>query len=379
MAHIAHEAGLVGQGGAGFPLAAKLSALNATRHLMLVNAAECDPLICCDEALIIQKAASIVDSIDIIAANQRINQVCIGIEDNKHEAIDALQSALASTDNRTTTINFVAVPAHYPIGAEKTLLRLCSEIAPIAGKNLAETGVLSMNIASCDALGEVLKSGRPCTERVTTVIVPDGTSYNLRLRLGTTVDQVYDYLNQTDPLNTIGRITTGGQMMYQETSANDSIMQTSNCIAFEKNAPTAKLSQPCIRCGLCTTICPENLMPQQLHTYTINFSARKLVEYDIDLCIECRCCDVVCPSQIPLANQFRSAKKRIEANRQNETDAALARMRYEKRLQRLATRDSTKRRKVKQAQNKGDKPASSHRALIEAALTRKNQKRRYDH
>lgn len=369
----AHNAGLTGQGGAGFPVAGKLHSLPARAQLLLVNAAECDPAIHCDDALIQQRTPEIVEAITRIALCCAIDRIYLGIEAHRQKAIDALQHQLQQKQPGVPAIQLCVVPERYPSGAERTLLTLCTGSVPDNHQPLSTSGILSMNIASCYALGQVLATGMPCTERVTTVVTPDQPIANYCLRLGTRLDTLFETItgNTTPP----GTITVGGRMMPAQAQPSDVITQSSNCIIFSEGLPDTA-SRPCIRCGVCADVCPQHLMPQHLHRFALHFDQSQLTQYRIDQCIECRCCDVVCPSHIPLAQQFRIAKHRIKQTQQNEASAALAKQRFEKRQQRLANKKPRKKLRTKPSQTPRTTatPADSRKALIEAALARSRSK-----
>ncbi|MBI4005080.1 MAG: RnfABCDGE type electron transport complex subunit C, partial [Gammaproteobacteria bacterium] len=90
-----HASGIVGLGGAGFPSAIKmLPGLHYDIHLLVINASECEPYITCDEALMREHAREIVEGIKIIRHTVQAAECVIGIEDNKIEAITALQEEI---------------------------------------------------------------------------------------------------------------------------------------------------------------------------------------------------------------------------------------------------------------------------------------------
>ena len=91
----------------------------------------------------------------------------------------------------------------------------------------------------------------------------------------------------------------------------------------------------CIRCGDCASVCPVQLLPQQLYWHACADDEKKLREFGLTDCIECGCCDLVCPSHIPLTANFRIAKGRIQELADEKARAARARGRFEARNARL--------------------------------------------
>jgi electron transport complex protein RnfC len=86
---------------------------------------------------------------------------------------------------------------------------------------------------------------------------------------------------------------------------------------------------PCIRCGECATVCPVNLLPQQLYWYSQGGDHDKSQSFGLFDCIECGCCDVVCPSHIPLVQYFRASKSKAVLKRRDDETAGLAKQRFE--------------------------------------------------
>ncbi len=372
LVRIAHNTGLIGQGGAGFPLAKKLEALASPAQLLLVNAAECDPLMHCDDALIQSRSTEIIQSLNTIASACAIKNIVIGIEDNKPAAKDAINQAIANPiENTNAGIDFKIVPvtAIYPSGAERILLELCTDIKVPGKSSLAACGVLSMNVSTCDALGRSINTGLPPHSRITTVVSPGGELHNFEVLLGTPVRHLFEHLRLTEQQLHCS-ITQGGQMMYTAIDHDAPVTQRSNCINFSESKET--IATPCIRCGACSDVCPANLLPQTLHKAATLFNAEQLQHARLPDCIECRCCDVVCPSQIPLTQQFKQAKQQMLQLQQEQQAAAIARRRYEKREQRLLAQSSGNRKK-RLKEKPAPKTPQSRKDLIAQALQRKKK------
>ena len=159
------------------------------------------------------------------------------------------------------------------------------------------------------------------------------------------------------------------------------IIKTTNCLLVQAHQPSPP-AMPCIRCGECATVCPAQLLPQQLYWHARAKDFDKIQDYNLFDCIECGCCAHVCPSHIPLVQYYRFAKTEIWNREQEKQKSDRARERHEfnlYRLERKKQEDEERRRKKKEllnrAQGKTESEAESKKAAIEAALARAKAKK----
>jgi electron transport complex protein RnfB len=94
----------------------------------------------------------------------------------------------------------------------------------------------------------------------------------------------------------------------------------------------------CIRCGLCESVCPEDLVPQELHWYCRDGAWQEAADRGLDACIECGRCNQVCPSNIDLLADFTRGRQALAARTEAEREAADARRRYQRHEARKAAR-----------------------------------------
>src|SRR3989344_2486074 len=116
------EAGIVGLGGATFPSHIKLR--EDPRHpvkTLILNGAECEPYISCDDMLMRERAMEIVRGIEIMQYLLDAETCIIGIEDNKPEATQAMREACAKS---AIDIAVAMVPTIYPGGGAKQLIQV---------------------------------------------------------------------------------------------------------------------------------------------------------------------------------------------------------------------------------------------------------------
>ena len=372
-----HDAGIVGLGGAGFPSHVKLKPNGHHVDTLILNAAECEPYISCDDMLMREQAPAIISGLRIMQHALHAKHCMIGIEDNKIEAITALQEAIGNSDD----IDIVRVPTRYPAGGERQLIySLTGKQAPSQGRPL-EIGIVCHNVGTAAAVHNAITKGEPLTSRIVTVTgsgIPQPR--NMHVLLGTPIDDLLAHCHVDK--ESIGRTIIGGPMMgFAIDSTAAPVIKTTNCVlvTHQRDIKKPDTALPCIRCGECADVCPVNLLPQQLYWFAHSHEFDHIQDYNLFDCIECGCCDVVCPSRIPLVQYFRFAKTTIWQQERDKEKSDKARERHELRLERLEREKIEKRerhnRKKSALKKKPDQKEDPKKAAILAAMQRVKEKK----
>ena len=348
-------AGVVGLGGAVFPSDMKLRIGKHKVKTLVLNGAECEPYITCDDMLMRERAAEIIKGAEIMRWALEAEHVLIGIEDNKPEAISAMQSAAtASADD----IKVVAVPTVYPGGGAKQLIRVLTGIEVAAGVRSTDKGVQCFNVATAQSIYRAVAFGEPLVSRIVTVTGNVQQPQNVEVLIGTPVK---DLMTFAGVLHDTDSYIMGGPMMgLPLPNAEVSIVKAANCIiaSSPKLFPPAPPAMPCIRCTRCAEVCPAELQPQDLYWFAKSKEFGKAQEYNLFDCIECGACSYVCPSSIPLVQYYRFAKSEIWSREADKTSSDAARERFEFREYRIE----------RERQEKAEKLAAKEKAAAEAKL-----------
>ena len=368
------NAGITGMGGAGFPTAIKLSTNPDMRiEQLILNAVECEPYITADDVLMRERAAEVVAGLQIMQWLVNPQETLIGIEDNKPEAIKAMQAATANTN-----IEVVVVPTKYPSGGEKQLIQLLTGKEVPSGGLPAHVGVICQNTGTAYAVNRAIHHGEPLISRITT-LTGDAVSQkgNYELLLGTPVSEALSFVD-TD-MKHINRLIMGGPMMgFAVHDLKVPVVKVTNCLLAPaaKELPDPALEQPCIRCGSCEQACPASLLPQQLYWFAKTKDFDKAVSHNLMDCIECGACAYVCPSNIPLVQYYRFAKGQVKTNAEQAAKADHARQRFEFHKARIEKEEQEKEAKrkaraeaaaKKQAAKKAGRPAPQDPTAAKAA------------
>ena len=369
------EAGVSGLGGAGFPTAKKIQSGLARTDILIVNAAECEPYITADDVLMRHYADEIVQGIEIVEHILKPRLTIIGIEDNKPEAIRALETA---TENKDLVIR--VIPTKYPSGGEKQLIKILTNKEVPSGKIPADIGMLVQNVGSLYAIKRAVCNGEPLINRIVTLTGEAfKTPRNVWARIGTPVQALLDEFEYKADKK-LPRLILGGPMMgFTLPHANVPVTKTTNCIL----APTRKEISAnrheiaCIRCSQCSDVCPASLLPQQLQWYAKAEEFDKCEELNLKDCIECGACAYVCPSEIPLVQIYRQAKAEIRTRKLEAEASERAKQRFEEKKARLEREKAARENRFKQAAEKRRKEmkSSSGEDAIAAAIARVNSKK----
>ncbi|MEO1869110.1 MAG: electron transport complex subunit RsxC [Cobetia sp.] len=372
------DAGVVGQGGAGFPSAVK--ARVRERHAidtLILNAAECEPYITADDLTMRTHPEALIEGLEILASLIGPECILIGIEDNKPEAVIALEQAIRArrADKRLppldSRLEVVVVPTKYPSGGEKQLIKLLTD-REVPSRGLpADVGVVVHNPGTVRAVQRAVCFGEPMISRVVTLT---GEAlqhpHNVEARLGTSIA---DLLRLAAPAPTgIARLVMGGPMMgFTLESDALPIIKTTNCLlaSSPESLPPPAVEQPCIRCGMCEQACPAELLPQQLYWFSKAREFDKAELYNLADCIECGACSYVCPSQIPLVQYYRFAKGEIRSAQHEARKSERARHRFEFKQARMAREEAEKEAKRQQRAQAAQKSAAASADASAAADT----------
>ncbi len=352
--HRLRRAGVVGLGGAVFPSDMKLYAHKHKIKTLVLNGAECEPYITCDDLLMRERAAEILLGAEMMRALLYAEEVLIGIEDNKPEAIAAMRAAVS--DGRHERMEVIAVPTIYPGGGAKQLIRVLTGIEVAAGVRSTNLGVQCFNVGTAYSAWRAIRHGEPLISRIVTITGNVGHPQNFEALIGTPMDEL---VTQADQLpGTTGYIMGGPMMGVLIPSRQVGVIKATNCViaASDNLFPPALPALPCIRCTRCADVCPAELQPQELYWFSKAKNLDKAEDYHLFDCIECGACSYVCPSNIPLVQYYRFAKSEIWAQEASKKAADAARERHEFRESRIE----------REKREKAEKLAAREKAAVEA-------------
>ncbi len=306
------DAGIVGLGGATFPTQVKLSPPEGKKiDTLLINGVECEPFLTADHRLMLEQGERILDGMEILRCLLAVDQVILGIEENKPDAIVAMRQIC-----KGTSIEVCPLPVRYPQGAEKQLIfAACGREVPSGGLPM-DVGVVVQNVATAASISDAVRYGRALTERICTVSGPAvAQPKNLRIRIGTPLTHLVEVCGGLK--EEAAKILLGGPMMgmAQMNLAASATKGTSGLLVFGSSSLPKMLQGPCIRCGRCVSACPVRISPTTIAAYARLDMIDEAQQCHAMDCIECGCCTYTCPAALPLVQSVRHAKGAIVARR----------------------------------------------------------------
>lgn len=304
------KAGICGMGGAAFPTHVKLTVREgAYCDTIILNGAECETYLTADYRLMLEAPVRIVDGLRAAMRALDVKKGVIAIEDNKPEAIEAMKKAAQGRAG----VEVVTLKTKYPQGGEKQLIQAVTGREVPCKKLPLDAHVIVLNVGTAHAIADAVIDGKPLVERITTVtgcvLNPD----NLRLRIGTILE---DAISECGGYSEYpGKIICGGGMTGNCAPSHDIPMTkaTNGIVVYNKEDARSVEEGPCIRCGRCVESCPMGLNPYLIKHYCDMDKLEEAQKLDVMDCIMCGCCSYACPARRWLTASFKNAKDKIAA------------------------------------------------------------------
>lgn len=349
------ECGIVGMGGATFPAAVKLNlGIRFQIDTLLLNGAECEPYLTCDDRVMREYAEEVVDGARIMAHALGAPKVIVAIEENKPQALAAISVIADAYSN----VEVVTVPVKYPMGSERHLTLAVTGRETPAHHLTADLGVVVHNVATARAVHQAVRHGRPLISRVVTV---SGAAVrepkNIESPLGARVSDLIDFCGGF--AQRPEQVIQGGPMMGSPLPALDVpvVKGTSGVLALTAAEINDRPQDPCIRCGSCVSICACGLTPVELAAHIRHDDLEGAAKLGVMDCVSCGSCSWVCPSHVPLVHYINYAKGMLNAQdrerRKSERTKSLSEA-HAARLERIAAeRAANQTRKPKMPPTEG--------------------------
>lgn len=307
LVQIVKDAGIVGAGGAGFPSHVKLS---AKAEYVILNGAECEPLLRVDQQLVIEYADEIIGGlIDIVKATEA-KKAFIGIKGKHKEAVDMLKK---KTEGNPLVEVFV-LEDFYPAGDEQSLVHeVTKRVVPEAGIPL-KVGCIVTNVETVLNVKRA-EAGEPVTDTFLTVTGRVPNPITVKLPVGVSVKEAlllsgltsFDGIKVIDGGPMMGKIIKSIDDPITKTTKGLIVLSDDSYLIRRKSMSTEmalhQSKAACLQCRMCTDLCPRYLLGHNMQPHLMMRKSNYDRGEDLTgaetaaLCCECAACEMyACPA-----------------------------------------------------------------------------------
>lgn len=304
---IIKNAGIVGAGGAGFPTHVKLSAKVDT---LIVNGAECEPLINVDKQLMEKNFEDVYKGLQAAVELTGATQIFIAIKE-KYKLAKEKMMAFKSSGSADIDFNVFELGNFYPAGDEQVLVNeVTSQIVPEGGIPL-NVGVIVINVETLLNIAKAL-NGKNVIEKYVTINGEIKNPRTFKVPVGTPVSLLIDYCGGTkvdevtylDGGPMMGKVIDPHDYYIKKTTKSIVVLPNDNIVIKNKlrdiKSALKRAQAICLSCRMCTDLCPRYLLGHDLFPdemmkklYKGQITDEELKNYDFAfLCCDCGLCEL---------------------------------------------------------------------------------------
>jgi Na+-translocating ferredoxin:NAD+ oxidoreductase RnfC subunit len=300
-----NSAGIVGAGGAGFPTHVKL---NAKVEYVIVNGAECEPLLRVDQQLLAIKAKEVLEALNIIVAKTAAQKGIIALKTKYKPAILKLREEIKKYDK----LEIFTLGNFYPAGDEQIVVyEVLGRIVPEGGIPL-DVNTIVINVETLLNVYNALE-GRPVTEKYLTVTGEVKNPKTIKVPIGIKIAQAIELAGGTtvskfkviDGGPMMGKIIEDIQTSVTKTTKGLIVLPYDHPLLISKDRNIERMMKlaktACMHCSLCTEVCPRNLLGHRIHPHKLirlasynSTCEKESSAMEAFLCCECRLCEYAC-------------------------------------------------------------------------------------
>ncbi|MCT4618045.1 MAG: SLBB domain-containing protein [Marinisporobacter sp.] len=319
------KAGIVGAGGAGFPTHVKL---NAKAEYVIVNGAECEPLLKVDQQLMAYKSEEILIALKKVVDETGAKKGIIALKKKYKKAVENLNRELV----KYKQLELFTLDNFYPAGDEQvTVYEVLNRIVPEGGIPL-NVGVIVINVETLLNVYNAMEE-KPVTDKYLTVTGDVRKPVTLKVPIGISVAEAIglaggasiDEFKVIDGGPMMGKIIEDIHQPIKKNTKGLIVLSKDHPLLLSKDKSIENMLKQarsaCCHCSLCTEVCPRNLLGHKLYpdklmrlasygsTCDVNAKAT-----DAFLCSECGLCERVCIMGLQPWKLNRFLKGQLSAN-----------------------------------------------------------------
>ncbi len=299
---VLQSAGVVGAGGAGFPSYAKL---NEAADTIILNCAECEPLLKLHRQVMQKYAFEIMSALDSVCDAVGAKQAIIAIKPSYKKAVESVKAQLRNFNK----IKIGLLPEVYPAGDEVVTIYETTGRVVGPGKLPITVGVIVYNVETMLNAYNAIKNGEGVTHKYITVTGEVKNPITLRVPLGITIGEVLKLAGGTTIEDYA--LISGGPMTGMFIGESDVVTKTTNAILVmppdqyivkkrqtKDSISIKRAMSACCQCRMCTDLCPRNLLGHPIEPSKFMRSMSSGVTADVEpylgtfFCSSCGLCEM---------------------------------------------------------------------------------------
>lgn len=334
---IIKDNGIVGAGGAGFPTHVKF---NTNAEIVIVNGAECEPLLRVDQQLMAQYPEKLLKGLNMMVEQTGAKKGVVALKAHYHDAVSALKSEIGNWPK----LELFMMDNFYPAGDEQVMVyEVTGRIIPEGGIPI-NVGVVVSNVETILNIVNACENNEPVIYTWVTVTGEIRERKTLKVPVGMKVSEVLALCG--GPLPETYVIINGGPMMGKMIRPEDPVTKTvkglivlpadhplADSLTKDVNRMLNQARTSCMNCSLCSEVCPRGMLGHRLEPHKL----MRLVSYgkvcdpkqsamNAFLCCGCRLCEYACVMglqpwnvNVVMKGRLAQAGVRNELNAQPET------------------------------------------------------------
>lgn len=302
LSNILQQNGIVGAGGAGFPTYAKLDERAET---IILNCAECEPLLRLHRQLLEKHAREIVETFHMIGQTVGAKDIIIGIKKAYKKTIEALNECIGDYEG----VRLGLLDEVYPAGDEVVLIYEVTGKVVRPGGLPIESGVAVFNVETVYNVYRAMKHNTPVVDKLVSVVAEVNNPITVRVPIGCTIKEVVAMAGGVTTPNAVyfiggpmmGNIGTGAQAVTKTTNAVLVLPENHLIIQKKKSKASIDLKRAaasCCQCTMCTDLCPRHLLghPIEPHKFMQAATCKDMQKTEIFIntmfCCSCGLCEL---------------------------------------------------------------------------------------
>lgn len=325
LSNILQQNGIVGAGGAGFPTYAKL---NENAETIILNCAECEPLLRLHRQLLEKYAREIVETFYMMGQTMGAKDIVIGIKKAYKGAIEALNACIGDYKG----VRLGLLDEVYPAGDEVVLIYEVTGKVVRPGGLPIESGVAVFNVETVYNVYRAIKQNTPVVDKLVSVVAEVENPVTVRVPIGCTIDEVVALAGGVTTNNAVyfiggpmmGNIGTGAQPVTKTTNAI-LVLPEDHVIIQKKNRKSSidlkRAAASCCQCTMCTDLCPRNRLghPIEPHLFMRAATCKDIQDPNIFIntmfCCSCGLCELYsCMQNLSPRSLMAEYKAGLRAN-----------------------------------------------------------------